>query len=47
MYTFEKSDRSITLRPENTAGVVRSYIENGMSRLSAPVKLCYHGPMFL
>ena len=46
MYTFEKSDRSITLRPENTAGVVRSYIENGMSRLSAPVKLWYHGPMF-
>ena len=34
MYTFEKSDRSITLRPENTAGVVRSYIENGMSRRS-------------
>ena len=29
MYTFEKSDRSITLRPENTAGVVRSFIENG------------------
>lgn len=46
MYTFEKSDRSITLRPENTAGVVRSYIENGMSRLSAPVKLWYNGPMF-
>lgn len=46
MYTFEKSDRSITLRPENTAGVVRSYIENGMSRLSAPVKLWYKGAMF-
>ncbi len=46
MYTFEKSDRSITLRPENTAGVVRSYIENGMSRLSSPVKLWYKGPMF-
>src|SRR5574344_182924 len=46
MYTFEKSDRSITLRPENTAGVVCSYIENGMSRLSAPVKLWYKGPMF-
>ena len=29
MYTFEKSDRSLTLRPENTAGVVRSFIENG------------------
>jgi len=46
MYTFEKSDRSLTLRPENTAGVVRSFIENGMSRLSAPVKLWYKGPMF-
>lgn len=46
MYTFEKSDRSLTLRPENTAGVVRSFIENGMARLSAPVKLWYHGPMF-
>ena len=46
MYTFEKSDRSLTLRPENTAGVVRSYIENGMSRLSPPVKLWYKGPMF-
>lgn len=46
MYTFEKSDRSLTLRPENTAGVVRSYIENGMSRISPPVKLWYKGPMF-
>ena len=46
MYTFEKSDRSLTLRPENTAGVVRSFIENGMSRLSSPVKLWYKGPMF-
>ena len=46
MYSFEKSDRSLTLRPENTAGVVRSFIENGMSRLSAPVKLWYKGPMF-
>ena len=35
MYTFEKSERSLTLRPENTAGVVRSFIENGMHRLSA------------
>ena len=46
MYSFEKSERSLTLRPENTAGVVRSFIENGMSRLSAPVKLWYKGPMF-
>lgn len=46
MYTFEKSERSLTLRPENTAGVVRSFIENGMHRLAAPVKLWYKGPMF-
>lgn len=46
MYTFEKSERSLTLRPENTAGIVRAYIENGMHRLSAPVKLWYKGPMF-
>ena len=46
MYTFEIAGRSLTLRPENTAGVVRSYIENGMHRLSAPVKIWYKGPMF-
>ena len=46
MYTFEKSERSLTLRPENTAGVVRAYIENGMHRLASPVKLWYKGPMF-
>ena len=46
MYTFEKSERSLTLRPENTAGGVRAFIENGMHRLSAPVKLWYKGPMF-
>jgi histidyl-tRNA synthetase len=46
MYTFEKGERSLTLRPENTAGVVRAYIENGMSRLPKPVKLFYIGPMF-
>lgn len=46
MYTFEKSDRSLTLRPENTAGVVRSFIENGMARFSMPVKLWYKGAMF-
>mgnify|MGYP000939205654 CR=1 FL=1 len=43
MYTFEdKGGRSITLRPEGTAGVVRSYIEHGMSSLPQPVKLFYH-----
>ena len=34
MYTFkDRGDRSITLRPENTAGVVRAYIENGMGSM--------------
>ena len=46
MYTFEKAERSITLRPENTAGVVRAYIENGMHRTTPPVKLWYKGAMF-
>ncbi len=46
MYTFEKADRSITLRPENTAGVVRAYIENGLHRNTPPVKLWYKGAMF-
>ncbi len=48
MYTFcvGNNENSITLRPENTAGVVRSYIEHGMERLSPPVKLWYFGPMF-
>jgi histidyl-tRNA synthetase len=42
MYTFDdKGGRSITLRPEGTAGVVRSYIENGMSSMQMPVKLYY------
>ncbi len=46
MYTFEQKGRSLTLRPENTAGVVRAYIEHGMHRLSPPVKFYYTGPMF-
>lgn len=46
MYTFIKSDRSLTLRPENTAGVVRAYLEHNMYRESPPVKLWYKGPMF-
>lgn len=42
MYTFEdRGGRSMTLRPEGTAGVVRSYLENGMSSLPAPVRLFY------
>lgn len=46
MYTFEKEERRLSLRPENTAGVVRSFIEQGMSRWPKPVKLYYIGPMF-
>lgn len=47
MYTFEdKSNRSLTLRPECTAGVVRAYLSNGLQRQPAPVKLWYMGPMF-
>ncbi|MGD9580854.1 MAG: histidine--tRNA ligase [Vampirovibrionia bacterium] len=46
MYTFEKGDRSYTLRPENTAGVVRAYIQNGLFKRPAPQKLWYCGPMF-
>ncbi|MDP4180673.1 MAG: histidine--tRNA ligase [Bacillota bacterium] len=43
MYTFlDKGNRSISLRPEGTAGVVRSYIENGMASLPQPVKLYYN-----
>lgn len=47
MYTFlDKGDRSITLRPEGTAGVVRAYIENGMASLPSPTKLWYAMPMY-
>lgn len=47
MYTFaDRSDRSLTLRPEGTAGVARAYIEHGMSSRPAPVKLWYSMNMF-
>ena len=47
MYTFlDKGGRSITLRPELTAGVVRSYIENGFDSMPTPVKLWYMGNMY-
>ncbi len=46
MYTFEKGDRSLTLRPEGTAGVVRAFIEQGLHRQPKPVKFFYLGPMF-
>ncbi len=47
MYTFEdKGGRSLTLRPEFTAGVVRAYMENGFSSRPSPVKLWYHGTVY-
>ena len=47
MYTFtDRGDRSLTLRPEGTACVVRAVIENGLDRGALPVKLCYAGPFF-
>jgi histidyl-tRNA synthetase len=43
MYTFtDKGGRSITLRPEGTAGIVRSYIENGMASMPQPIKTYYN-----
>ena len=48
MYTFkDKGDRSLTLRPEGTASVARSYIENKMQHnVEQPIKLFYIAPMF-
>ena len=47
MYTFtDRGERSLTLRPENTASAVRSYVENKMYADPAPTKLFYIGPMF-
>ncbi len=47
MYTFnDRSDRSLTLRPENTAAVCRAYLENKLYGQAANHKLYYLGPMF-
>ncbi len=47
MYTFsDKGGRSITLRPEGTASVVRAYIEHHLYNLPSPQKFFYSGPMF-
>jgi histidyl-tRNA synthetase len=47
MYTFtDRGDRSLTLRPEGTAGVIRTVIEHGLDRGPLPVKLWYAGPFF-
>ena len=42
MYTFnDKGDRSITLRPEGTAGAARAFLENGLFNEPLPLKVCY------
>ncbi len=47
MYTFpDRKDRSLTMKPEGTAGVVRAYIQHGMSQLPQPVMLYYFEPHF-
>ena len=47
MYTFaDRKGRSLTLRPEGTAGVARAFIENGLGQRPQPVRLRYLGPMF-
>ncbi|MGE5454772.1 MAG: histidine--tRNA ligase [Methylocystaceae bacterium] len=47
MYTFnDKKGRSITLRPEGTASVVRAFLEHQVQAQSQPTKWYYHGPMF-
>ena len=47
MYTFEdRGGRSLTLRPEGTAGVMRSVIEHGLDRGQLPLKVFYRGPFF-
>lgn len=47
MYTFlDKGNRSITLRPEGTAGIVRSYLNNGLYKSNPNVKWYYYGSMY-
>jgi len=47
MFTLEdRAGRSLTLRPEGTAGVCRAYVEHGMHKLPQPVRLWYWGPFF-
>ena len=47
MYTFaDRKGRSLTLRPENTAGVVRALIEKGLQDIPRPIRLWYTGPQF-
>lgn len=47
MYTFlDKGNRSITLKPEGTAGVARAFVENGLSSIAQPTKMYYISSVF-
>ncbi len=47
MYTFDdKSNNSLTLRPEGTASIVRAYLQDGMQAWPQPVRLYYFEPMY-
>ena len=47
MYTFpDRKGRSLTMRPENTAGVVRALVERGVQEIPKPIRLWYAGPQF-
>mgnify|MGYP006284759725 CR=1 FL=1 len=47
MYSFvDQGDDQLTIRPEGTPGVVRSFVQHGMFNLTQPVKFFYYGPMF-
>src|SRR5450755_744230 len=47
MYTFpDRDDTSLTLRPENTASVIRAYIEHRLDQIPGVKKYYYIGPMF-
>ncbi|HAN43851.1 MAG TPA: histidine--tRNA ligase [Ruminococcaceae bacterium] len=46
MYTFEKAERSLTLKPEGTAGVARAVVQSGIINEALPVKVAYITPCF-
>lgn len=47
MYTFEdKGHRSISLKPEGTAGAIRAYLQNGLANEPQPIKMFYITPAF-
>src|SRR3972149_6209082 len=46
MFVIERSSQTLVMRPENTAAIVRSYIQHGMSSMPQPIQLFYIEPMF-